>query len=485
MNRHLTGSEAIRVGVTFFDFVIVNLLFLLLIEGNFINVPRFFFDYTKVTFLLLNITLAIAEYFFGTILHRHMVAFTHVSNNILHLTVLHALLFFIFIKVVDSLGDSLFIPSLTFFFLEFIIILFSRAIELSVLKRLRSKGYNSRSVLLVGHDPAIRSLYNDLVADISLGYRVVGYYADKEGAFADTSLPHLGTLDQLEALMQKEDTTTVNPSTQKTDKHPNPLKVDEIFCCISHDYSQTVINIMHYCDRHLIRFFYLPRQFGVYRLNLKPLNFYGVDVFTNLTEPLENPFNRWIKRLFDVLFSSVVCICLLPFIPIIGLIIKLQSPGPIFFKQARTGLNGKTFMCYKFRSMHVNKDADRVQATEHDVRKFKFGDFMRRTNIDELPQFFNVLKGDMSVVGPRPHMLYHTEVYSKIIDKYMVRHFCKPGITGLAQIRGCRGETKELWQMEERVHYDIWYIEHWTFTQDLYIIAKTVLNVFEHDEHAY
>lgn len=135
--------------------------------------------------------------------------------------------------------------------------------------------------------------------------------------------------------------------------------------------------------------------------------------------------------------------------------------------------------------MHVNKDADSKQATENDPRKFPFGNFIRKYNIDELPQFFNVLIGNMSLVGPRPHMLAHTEMYGKLIDKYMVRHFCKPGITGWAQVTGCRGETKELWQMEERIQRDIWYMEHWNVGLDLKIMAMTFRSFFVHDEHAY
>ena len=135
--------------------------------------------------------------------------------------------------------------------------------------------------------------------------------------------------------------------------------------------------------------------------------------------------------------------------------------------------------------MHVNRQADILQATENDPRKFAFGNFMRKTNLDEFPQFFNVLIGDMSIVGPRPHMLYHTEIYGQLIDKYMVRHFCKPGITGMAQVTGCRGETKELWQMEERVKRDIWYIENWSFWLDIKIMFMTVKMIFIHDQKAY
>ena len=160
-------------------------------------------------------------------------------------------------------------------------------------------------------------------------------------------------------------------------------------------------------------------------------------------------------------------------------------PGPIFFKQKRNGLNDEEFYCYKFRSMKVNADADKVQATKDDPRKTKWGNIMRKTSIDELPQFINVFKGEMSVVGPRPHMLKHTEEYSKLIDKYMVRHFVKPGITGWSQVTGFRGETKELKDMEGRIRGDIWYIEHWTFWLDIYIIYKTVANAVHGEKNAY
>jgi putative colanic acid biosynthesis UDP-glucose lipid carrier transferase len=210
-----------------------------------------------------------------------------------------------------------------------------------------------------------------------------------------------------------------------------------------------------------------------------------IEIFTTYENPLTNPINRIIKRAFDVVVSFITLMCLLPFLPILWLVIKIQSPGPLFFKQLRTGLDGKEFMCYKFRSMHVNDDADKLQATENDPRKYPFGNFMRKANIDELPQFWNVLKGDMSIVGPRPHMLAHTDQYSHLISKYMVRHFVKPGVTGWAQVTGFRGETKELWQMEGRVKRDIWYMEHWTIWLDIRIIWMTAKSMIIHDKHAY
>ena len=212
----------------------------------------------------------------------------------------------------------------------------------------------------------------------------------------------------------------------------------------------------------------------------------SVPVLDIRQEPLAQPENRLAKRLFDIVFSLLFLCTIFPIIfIIIGLAIKITSPGPIFFKQKRIGEEIKEFWCYKFRSMRVNKDSDKVQATLNDPRKTRLGNFMRKTSIDELPQFINVLLGDMSVVGPRPHMLKHTEEYSKLIDKYMVRHLVKPGITGWAQVTGFRGETKELWQMEGRVERDIWYLEHWTFMLDLYIIYKTVKNAVKGEKEAY
>ncbi len=191
--------------------------------------------------------------------------------------------------------------------------------------------------------------------------------------------------------------------------------------------------------------------------------------------PLLKTSNRVIKRTFDLIVSVLVCFITLPFLPIIALLIKSQSRGNILFRQERTGLNGKTFVCYKFRSMHINNEADIRQASADDPRMFAFGKFIRRTHIDELPNFINVIKGDMSIIGPRPHMLYHTRKYSQLIDNYMDRHRCKPGITGYSQVLGLSGETPKPWQMEERVKNDIWYINHWSIALDLWILYRTVM----------
>ena len=174
----------------------------------------------------------------------------------------------------------------------------------------------------------------------------------------------------------------------------------------------------------------------------------------------------------------------LVYIPV-AIAIKLSSPGPVYFRQERTGYLGDTFKCLKFRTMRVNANSDKYQATQNDPRKTRVGDFLRRTSIDELPQFINVWRGDMSIVGPRPHMLKHTEDYTRLVDSYMVRHAVKPGITGWAQVNGLRGLTDELWKMERRVEHDVWYIENWTFLLDLKIMVRTVINAVQGEKNAF
>jgi len=193
--------------------------------------------------------------------------------------------------------------------------------------------------------------------------------------------------------------------------------------------------------------------------------------------PLDVFESQVFKRMFDIVFSFLVITFLLSFlIPILALLIKLNSKGPVFFVQKRTGINNKTFKCLKFRSMKVNNESDEKQATEGDKRITALGNFLRKSNFDELPQFFNVFFGQMSVVGPRPHMLKHTELYSGLIERYLVRHYVKPGITGFAQVSGYRGETDELWKMEKRVQYDMQYLENWNFWWDIKIIIMTFIN---------
>ncbi len=475
INNNYRGNSLVRRLVITADFVILNCVLLAYTEFGSQLIPDYFDTATKITFFVANFALFISEYFYSTIIHVRRVGFLKVLKRTFYLAASTTFWFFLFVRLLSH-GGKMFSFCIIFGVTFYLILIASRLIELNLLKHFRANGRNTRSVLFVGSDPAIIEMYNTMTEDPSAGYEVRGYYADKDIAKAPKGLVRIGSMKELNEIMTSTINNTINGS---------PINIDEIFCCLSHNESEEIVNIMHFCDKNVIHFYYLPRVFGEYELHLDAQNFMGRTVYSNHQEPLDNLSNRAVKRTFDIVVSGLICLCVLPFVPIIALIIKIQSPGPIFFRQARTGLNGDTFMCLKFRSMHVNKDADMAQATKDDPRKFAFGNFMRKTNIDEFPQFFNVLKGDMSIVGPRPHMLHHTEVYGSLIDKYMVRHFSKPGITGWAQVTGYRGETKELWQMEERIRRDIWYIENWSFWLDIKIIFLTAKSIIFPDKNAY
>jgi putative colanic acid biosynthesis UDP-glucose lipid carrier transferase len=263
--------------------------------------------------------------------------------------------------------------------------------------------------------------------------------------------------------------------------------VTDVYVAIAPGRMGEVSTLIDEAERNCLRLKFIPDLGGALMEPYK-MDYIGnqFPVISLRHEPLEDLGNRFIKRLFDIIFSSLVIVFLFSWLfPILAVIIKLDSKGPIFFKQLRSGRNDLPFLCYKFRTMQMNKDSDSLQATKGDSRITKIGSFLRRTSMDELPQFFNVLMGDMSVVGPRPHMLSHTMQYKAVINQFMVRHFLKPGITGWAQVSGFRGETKQQKDMEDRVKHDIFYLENWTAALDLKIVLKTVTNVLEGEKNAF
>ena len=262
--------------------------------------------------------------------------------------------------------------------------------------------------------------------------------------------------------------------------------VDEIYCSISELNNAQINEIVDFADNNLKILKFLPDNKGIFTKKLKYEYYDYIPILSLRNIPLEDSINLVMKRGFDIIFSSAVIVFILSWLtPIIAVLIKFESKGPVFFKQSRNGFNYKEFDCFKFRSMTPNKDANLYQATRGDQRITKIGRFIRKTSIDELPQFFNVLFGDMSVVGPRPHMVSHTNMYAKRIDKFMVRHFVKPGITGLAQTSGFRGEVETDKDIIGRVKYDIFYIENWSLLLDLKIIIQTARNAIKGEEKAY
>ncbi len=269
-------------------------------------------------------------------------------------------------------------------------------------------------------------------------------------------------------------------------KQASQKKIHELYICINPQAIMDLKSLFKLADDYCLRLRFVPDITGNYPDNsvVKPLHqFLSI---SQRSEPLEEQNNRFVKRLFDIVFSLLIIVFVMSWLyPIIALLIKLQGPGPVIFKQLRSGEKNVPFVCYKFRSMRVNAESDSKQAVKGDSRITKLGQFLRKTSLDEFPQFFNVLKGDMSVVGPRPHMLNHTKEYHEVTENFMVRHFVKPGITGLSQIRGLRGEITDMKYIQERINMDIEYVENWNIISDIKICFLTFYFVFKGDQHAY
>jgi len=262
--------------------------------------------------------------------------------------------------------------------------------------------------------------------------------------------------------------------------------IDEVYCSANELSENQIKLLIQFCENNFKILKFISERGGLLSKKLKT-DTYGLSTVQSLREmPLSNDYNTFLKRLFDIIFSFLVITLLLSWLtPLIALLIKLESSGPVFFKQTRNGIKYKEFTCFKFRSMIENRDADIQQATKNDLRVTRLGKILRKTSLDELPQFFNVLIGDMSVVGPRPHMTRENERYSKTVNKFMVRHFVKPGITGLAQVKGYRGEIETEEDIVHRVKYDIYYLENWSLLLDLNIVFLTSINFITGQKKAY
>lgn len=319
-------------------------------------------------------------------------------------------------------------------------------------------GGNQRKVIIVGNGKSVDELKDFFTTNPDYGYNLVRVF-DLKG-------------NKKQELIESKEYVVAN-------------KIDEIYASINVLSNNEINGLINFADNNLKTVKFLPDSKNTLLRNLAVEYYEYIPIISLRTIPLDKEVNKRLKRFFDIVFSLLIIVFLLSWLtPILALIIRLESKGPTFFKQKRNGLNYEEFNCYKFRSMHLNPIADLEQVQKNDPRITKIGKFMRKTSIDELPQFFNVLLGDMSVV-PRPHMVSHTEMYAKSVDKFMVRHFIKPGITGLAQTNGFRGEVETEKDIINRVKYDIFYLENWSILLDIKIIITTVVNAIRGEEKAY
>ena len=446
------------------DLFIANFAFLLTYYLKFESLM--FSDKYKFLFIIFNAIWVLVALFLQLYELKRLRRLDRVLFNLFKAFIFNA---FIISAILFSLKASEFSREHLYatYLMLFGVIMLWRYSAIKLINAFRKSGFNYKKVVIIGGGEVANQLYDYFISDEVLGIRVEGVFSDSDISFDMKNKIQSGKLEDFEAFSLKND-------------------IDEIYYTMPLTYTQKIKALVDFCDKNMIRFKVVPdfRGFLFKRVNID--FFDDVPVVTLREEPLTDITNRFFKRIFDILFSTLVIVFVLSWLyPIIAILIKLSSKGPVLFKQARSGVENVEFLCYKFRSMTQSVEADTKQASKGDARITKIGAFLRKSSLDEFPQFLNVFMGDMSIVGPRPHMLVHTEEYSALINKYMVRQLVKPGITGAAQVKGYRGETKELKDMEGRVRLDVWYIENWSLSIDINIIFHTVWNVFRGDENAF
>lgn len=460
-------SRYFKVLFVIWDIVLLNIAIILSALLRFGSLDKLSLKEVETISLLANII------WIGLLLFRDSYRIIRVEpiESILKRTIkkilIHASLTAIFV-VFLKYSDISRLRLLYFYIFFFGLLMISRYLSMKLLKYIRSKGYNFRNFIIVGANDTGERMRKILAKDLTYGYRFLGFFDEKIDPFAFISFPVLGGFSDIEQFIISEE-------------------VDEMYVALHIDNILVINRLTQICEHYMVRIKFIP-DFQLYtKSNKVEVSFYeNTPVLMFRPEPLEFTVNRLMKKIFDLCFSLGIILLIFPWLfPIIMLIIKIESPGPVFFKQERSGRDNRSFTCLKFRSMRLNNAANNKQAGKGDTRVTRFGSFIRKTSIDELPQFFNVFFGEMSVVGPRPHMVNHTKQYSELINNYLVRQYAKPGITGWAQVNGYRGETKELIDMENRVEYDIWYIENWSLLLDIKIVFKTVFNIFKGEENAY
>ena len=435
------------------DLVILNTITYFVYDKEYLNI--FFLSYISFFWLVISYFFAFYE------VHRHTAVLT-----LLRLLVKQFLFFILgyfayfgIFKEGDIVNNQFLILMLTIISISFV-----KLSWLFLLKKYRSFGNNFRTTIVIGFDDSTKNIIKMFKSKSNLGYKYLGFFSKK----LHKKKEYLGNLDAV-----------FEYAIQNT--------VDEIYCSLTALSNEQIKKINKFALDKQIILKLIPDVNELYSKN-RSIEYYGDSLMVLNVNKLPFYFteNFYLKRIFDILFSVFVCLFILSWlIPILWVLVKLESKGPLVFKQGREGLNGKEFICYKFRSMRINKESNKIHATKNDVRVTKLGAFLRKTSMDELPQFLNVLLGDMSVVGPRPHLETLSLEYQKDVDDYLKRHIVKPGITGLAQVGGYRGEIKKKSDIKNRIRLDIFYIENWSFFLDIKIIIQTVLNVFKGEEKAY
>ena len=445
-------SILIRPLIIFIDLIIINSVIFVISDYEYLNFV--FLSYITVSWLFIGYYTK----FYNVYRYTHITKLGTLIMSQFFVFSLGYLSYFTIFKEGIVVNNQLII------FLSIIsLITFFKFCIFLLLKKYRLKGKNYRNIILFGDVSSAKILENLFHNRNDLGYRFYGFFSDK----TFKSKKYLGLL-------------------KNGFNYVLENKIDEIYFDSSQISESFLIKIRQFTENHKLELRLIPKNKAIYSKDYI-LEYFGI---IPILKPKSLPFERIethiLKRIFDLFFASIVCLLVLSWLfPILWIIIKTDSKGPLFFKQKRDGIKGKQFYCYKLRSMKVNDESDIISASINDKRITKVGAFLRKTSLDELPQFYNVILGDMSVVGPRPHINIQTKKYVNEVKNYLVRNSVKPGITGLAQISGYRGEVVRKSDIENRVRLDIFYIENWSFFLDIKIIIKTIFNVFKDEEKAY
>jgi len=462
MNRIL--KQYIKASTIILDLSFLNLsLFIVstLIKYNFFFETIFY----ENIFIIINLEWLVLSYIFGLYGNEILNHYEYFIKRSLQVFFFWAFCFLIYIIWVRNTMLTTYhvILQIMNFGIGLVIVRFFHA---GLYNYLREKNNYKNKVVIIGFNETAKKLASYLEEE-GMNMQLLGFSEDQFNVKELSNYPILCSIN-------------------KTISTAKKLQATEIFSTISPTENKYISSILKEAENNCMRFKLVP---DLRMSSIRPI---VVDYIKDLPilsmrkDPLEDIGNKLKKRFLDIAVSFFVVILILSWlIPLIGILILIESRGPIFFRQLRTGANDRSFYCLKFRSMKINTDADKKSATRDDSRITRIGSFLRKTSLDEFPQFINVLMGEMSLVGPRPHMLKHTYEFSKTVNHYMVRQLLKPGITGWAQINNLRGEIKTQEDIKKRVECDLWYLENWSIWLDIKITFATIYQVISSNEKAY
>ena len=463
MNRQF--ERYLQITLVILDIVALNVLYILcqliLKEGIYFRITNSYIQY----WVFSNVIWLLCSFFFRAYVTKVIVNFEYFTKRTIqvYLVWVICILFYLFFLRAFEISRIFIISTLMGFGLG---LLLNRFLYLGIKNYFKNSHHLTKKVLILGYNDTAKKLANYFEED-GMNTQLMGFIENNNNITELSNYPVLAELEN-------------------TLRVAKDMDVQEIFSTITPEQNNDIYTLMYQAEKECIRFKIVP-NLSVFITRDVHIEYFGdLPILSLRSEPLDDVGNRVKKRMLDIAVSLFVIVFFLSWmVPIFALLIFIESGESVFFKQLRTGKNKKSFYCLKFRSMKSNKDADLKQATENDARVTRLGRFIRKTSLDEFPQFINVFKGEMSLVGPRPHMLKHTTDFSKIVDDYMVRQFLKPGITGWAQINGYRGEITNPEQIKMRVDKDLWYLENWNLWLDIQILFLTVYYVLRGDKNAF